>query len=332
MNNIARAQCIAVSAQVPEKRLRNQDLEQMVDTSDEWITTRTGIKERRIVETGNGLSTLAIPAAQQCLAKAGVLPEELDGIIVATITADHSVPACANLVQKGIGASKAFAYDIGNACNGFISALSNATAFIESGHCQNILVLGGDIMSSIVNYQDRNTCILFGDGCGAILLQAGAADGSGVVDFIMQSDGEGAEFLSIPCSGSASPINADKMERGEHFVHQDGKNVFPHAVRRMAEVAEQLMERLSLSADDIDIVVPHQANLRIIESTARRMGIGMDKVIINIDKVANTTAGTIPLALADAEERGLLNDGTRVFLVAFGGGFSWGASYLTWGR
>lgn len=332
MSVAARAQCVAVSSVVPEKRLTNADLEKMVDTNDEWIVSRTGIKERRIVEPDTPLSALAIPAARQCLEKAGVSADALDGIIVATVTGDHLMPTTANIVQEAIGAPHAFAFDMANACNGFVAALSTATTFIESGHSKKILVIAGDIMSSVINYEDRNTCILFGDGCGAVLVEAGPVDGPGVIDFALHSDGGGADVLSLPCSGSARPMSEARIAAGEHFLVQDGRTVFPHAVRRMTEVATQLMDKLQITNDDIDILVPHQANLRIIEPTARRMGLSMDKVIINIDRVANTTAGTIPLALADAEERGLLQDGTRVFLVAFGGGFSWGATYLTWGR
>ncbi len=332
MSTGVRAKCVAVSAVVPERRLTNAELEKMVDTNDEWIVSRTGIKERRIVEPGAALSSLAIPAAKQCLEKAQVAADELDGIIVATITGDNLMPTTANIVQDAIGAKTAFAFDMANACNGFVAALSTATAFIESGHSKKILVIAGDIMSSVINYEDRNTCILFGDGCGAVLVEAGEDNGRGIVDFALRSDGSGAQVLSLPCSGSANPLTAEKLAAGEHFLVQDGRTVFPHAVRRMAEVATNLMDKIGITKEDIDILVPHQANLRIIEPTARRMGLDMDKVIINIDRVANTTAGTIPLALADAEERGLLKDGTKVFLVAFGGGFSWGASYLTWGR
>lgn len=327
-----KAKCVAVSSVVPEKRLTNADLEKMVDTNDEWIVSRTGIKERRIVDPDTPLSALAIPAAQQCLEKAGVAATEIDGIIVATITGDHLMPTTANIVQHALGAQCAFAFDLANACNGFVAALSNACTFIESGHAKKVLVIAGDVMSSVINYEDRNTCILFGDGCGAVLVEAGSSDGPGIEDFILRSDGAGAEVLSLPCSGSAKPNTPERIANGEHFLTQDGRAVFPQAVRRMAEVSGALMDRLGITKDDIDILVPHQANLRIIEPTARRIGLDMDKVIINIDRVANTTAGTIPLALADAEARGLLKDGTRVFLVAFGGGFSWGASYLTWGR
>ena len=327
-----RAQVVAVGQALPEKRLTNVDLERMVETNDEWIVSRTGIRERRVVDAGTPLSTLAVPAAEDCLRKAGVAATAVDGIICATITPDHVMPTTANLVQHRIGATGAWAYDLANACNGFVAALATATAFIESGAAQRILVIGGDVMSSVVDYQDRNTCILFGDGAGAVLLEAGPGDGYGVLGSELHSDGAHGELLAIPASGSALPPSPEVLAARQQFVKQAGREVFQHAVRRMSEVAVSLLERLDLGADDVDLLVPHQANLRIIEPTARRLGLPMEKVVVNIDRVANTTAATIPLALAEAEANGRLQPGTRVMLVAFGGGFSWGASYLTWGR
>lgn len=327
-----RAQCVAVGAALPERRLTNADLERMVDTNDEWIVSRTGIRERRIAEPGTGLSALALPAAKQCLERASVSADTLDGIIVATISGDHVMPTTANLLQHQLGATKAFAYDLLNACNGFVAALSTASAFIESGHAKRILVVGGDIMSTLIDYRDRNTCILFGDGCGAVLVEAGPADGPGVIGFELHSDGSGAADLAIPCSGSAHIPTSEALARGDQFVKQNGRTVFTHAVRRMSEVCVSLLERLQLTKDDIDLLVPHQANLRIIEPTASRLGVSMDKVVINIERVANTTAGTIPLALADAFADGRLKKGSRVMLAAFGGGLTWGSLYLTWGR
>ena len=327
-----RAQCVAVGSALPERRLTNADLERMVDTKDEWIVSRTGIRERRIAEPGTGLSQLALPAAQHCLERAGVDAKDLDGIIVATISGDHVMPTTANILQHKLGASKAFGFDLLNACNGFVAALSTAAAFIESGHSKRILVVGGDIMSTLIDYKDRNTCILFGDGCGAVLLEAGPADGLGIIGFEMHSDGSGASDLCIPCSGSALLASPEVLERGEQFVKQNGRTVFTHAIRRMSEVCVSLMKTLQLTVNDIDLLVPHQANLRIIEPTAQRLGLTMDKVVINIERVANTTAGTIPLALADAFADGRLKPGTRIMLAAFGGGLTWGALYLTWGR
>ena len=327
-----RARCVAVGAALPERRLTNAELERMVDTTDEWIVSRTGIRERRIVEPGQGLSSLAEPAARQCLAKAGVAAADVDGIIVATITGDYVMPTTANLIQHRLGATRAWAFDLANACSGFITALATATAFIESGRARRVLVVGGDVMSSVVDYADRNTCVLFGDGCGAVLLEAGPGDGLGIVGFELGSDGAGAQDLIIPCSGSAIPASPEMLAAGQQYVKQNGRPVFAAAIRRMAEVCDVLLRRLALTGDDVDLLVPHQANLRIIQPTAERLRLPMSKVVINIERVANTTAGTIPLALADAEAEGRLKPGTRVLLAAFGGGFTWGSCYLTWGR
>lgn len=330
--NAYRAQCVAVGSALPERRLTNSDLEKMVETNDEWIVTRTGIRERRILEPGKGLLALALPAAQDCLKQAGAQAQDLDGIIVATISGDYIMPTTANLLQHALGADRAWGYDLANACNGFVAALSTAAAFIESGRAKRILVVGGDVMSSVVDYTDRNTCILFGDGCGAVLVEAGPADGPGILGFEMHSDGSGGPDLIIPSSGSAIPPSEKALAERQQFVKQNGRTVFAAAIRRMAEVSESLLKNLHLSGADIDLLVPHQANLRIIEPTARRLGLPMDKVLVNIDRVANTTAGTIPLALADAQREGRLKNGTRLMLVAFGGGLTWGACYLTWGR
>jgi len=329
---LTRARCVAVAAALPERRLTNADLTRMVDTTEEWILSRTGIRERRIAEPGTGLSHLAERACRDCLAQTGTAAADLDGIIVATITGDHVMPATANLLQHRLGAAKAWGYDLHNACNGFVAALATATAFVESGQAQRILVVGGDIMSSIVDYRDRATCILFGDGCGAVLVEAGPPDGHGVLGFEMHSDGSLASELCIPSSGSARPIDAEVLSQRQQYVQQNGKLVFQHAVRRMAEVSENLLKRLGCTGADVDLLVPHQANRRIIEPTAERMGVPAERVVLNIERVANTTAGTIPIALADARADGRLKPGTRVLLVAFGGGLTWGACYLTWGR
>ena len=296
-----------------------------------------GSSHARVFANGGSSSRVRLalpslfPAAKQCLERAGINGSDIDGIIVATITGDHSMPATANIVQHALGAHQAFAYDILNACNGFVAALSTATAFIESGHAQRMLIIGADVMSSIVNYEDRNTCILFGDGAGAVLLERGPADGHGVRGFALHSDGAHTDLLSVPASGSAQALTPEALSSHQHCVQQHGRDVFKHAVRRMSEVAGELMDQLSLTSDDIDLLVPHQANLRIIEPTARRLGLGMDKVMINLDRVANTTGATIPLALADAVTQNRIQEGSRLMLVAFGGGFSWGAAYLTWG-
>lgn len=327
-----RAQVVAVGTALPERTLTNAELSRLVDTTDEWIVSRTGIRERRVVEPGQGLMALAEPAGRRCLERAGVAAADLDGIIVATMTGDHVMPATANLLQHRLGAARAWGFDLVNACNGFVAGLSTASAFIESGRARRILVVGGDVMSSVVDFTDRNTCVLFGDGAGAVLLEAGPAAGPGVHAFEMHSDGANGTDLCIPCSGSAQPPTPEALARGDHFLKQNGKTVFTHAIRRMAEVSLSLLRSLGLSAADVDLVVPHQANLRIIEPTAERIGVPMSKVVINLDRYGNTTAATIPLALADAEADGRLRPGTRVLLVAFGGGLTWGAAYVVWGR
>lgn len=327
-----RAQVVAVGTAVPDRRLTNADLARMVDTSDEWIVSRTGIRERRVVEPGQGLLTLAEPAARRCLERAGTAAADLDGIIVASMTADWSMPATANVLQHRLGAARAWGFDLVNACNGFVAALSTATAYIESGRARRILVVGGDVMSSVMDYKDRNTCILFGDGAGAVLVEAGRADGPGVLGFEMHSDGALGPDLCVPSSGSAMPPTPEVLARGDHCLRQNGKTIFAHAVRRMSEVAQNLLRTHGLAAADVDLVVPHQANLRIIEPVAERIGVPMAKVAVNLDRYGNTTAGTIPLALADAEADGRLKPGARVLIVAFGGGLTWGAAYFTWGR
>lgn len=315
----------AVGTHLPERRLTNAELAARVQTSDEWIVTRTGIRERRLVEPGTPCSAIALAAARDCLAKAGVGAETLDGIIVATITGDQRMPATANTVQHELGAVKAWGFDLLNACNGFVAALASAASFIEAGRAKRILVIGADVMSSIVDPLDRNTCIIFGDGAGAVLLEAGGA--GGVLHVEMHSDGGGGGELSLPCTGSLPAQPGQKP-----YVHQNGRVVFAHAVRRMAEVAESCLTANGLTGADVDLIVPHQANIRIIEATAERLGVPMSQVVVNIDSVGNTTAATIPLALAQAQADGRLKTGTRVLLVAFGGGFTWGATYLVWGR
>ncbi len=319
---------VAIGTCLPERRLTNGELAARVDTTDEWIVTRTGIRERRICEPGTPCSLLATAAARDCLTRAGASAESIDGIIVATITGDQRMPATANTVQHALGATRAWGYDLLNACNGFLAALVTATGLIESGRAKRILVIGADVMSSIVDPLDRNTCILFGDGAGAVLVEAAPADGvHGVRGAEMHSDGAGGQELILPATGSAPAAPGQKA-----VVQQNGRTVFAHAVRRMAEVAESCLVSQGLDGSDIDLVVPHQANIRIIESTAERLGVPMSKVVVNIDAVGNTTAATIPLALAQAEADGRLVRGTRVLLVAFGGGFTWGATYLVWGR
>lgn len=327
-----RAQVVAVGAFLPEDRLTNADLEKRVDTQDAWIVSRTGIRERRLAAPGTPASALALPAARQCLERAGVAAGCLDGVIVATITPDFMMPTTANLLQHQLGANQAWAFDQANACNGFVMGLSTGTCFIESGRANRVLVIGVDVMSSRVDQQDRNTCILFGDGAGAVLLEAGPADGPGVEGFELHSDGANGELLWIPCSGSALPATPEALAARKQYLRQDGPKVFSHAIRRMVEVSSSLLARLGRSAAEIDLLVPHQANLRILEPTAERLGVPPDRMVVNLDRCGNTTSATIPLALADAYEAGRLRDGSRVMLTAFGGGFSWGAVFLRWGR
>jgi 3-oxoacyl-[acyl-carrier-protein] synthase-3 len=318
----------AIGTYLPERRLTNAELAARVDTSDEWIVSRTGIRERRLVEPGTPCSTIATAAARDCLARAGVGAETLDGIILATISGDQRMPATANTVQHQLGATRAWGFDLLNACNGFVAALSTASAFIESGRARRILVIGADVMSSIVDPLDRNTCILFGDGAGAVLVEAAPVDSPcGIRGWEMHSDGAGGPELILPCTGSAPGLPGQRP-----VVYQNGRTVFAHAVRSMAEVAEHCLTSQGLSGADVDLIVPHQANIRIIEATAERLKVPMSQVVVNIDRVGNTTAATVPLALAQAEADGRLKTGTRVLLVAFGGGFTWGACYLIWGR
>ncbi len=324
----ATAQCVAVGTFLPERRLTNAELSARVDTSDEWIISRTGIRERRLVEPGTPCSVIAIAAGRDCLRNAGVGAETLDGIIVATITGDQRMPATANVVQHALGATKAWGYDLLNACNGFLAALTTAASMIEAGRAKRILIIGADVMSSIIDHHDRNTCILFGDGAGAVLMEAGPGDAAvGVRGWEMHSDGAGANELIVPCTGSAPALPGQKP-----VVYQNGRTVFAHAVRRMAEVAEHCLTSQGLAGSDVDLIIPHQANIRIIEATAERLHVPMSQVVVNIDRVGNTTAATLPLALAQAAADGRLVTGTRVLLVAFGGGFTWGACYLQWGR
>jgi len=325
-----RATITAVGHFLPEDKLTNFDLEKMVDTNDEWIRTRTGIKERRILkDPEKATSYMAAEAAREALSEAGVQPEEVDLIIVATVTPDYIFPSTACLVQDAIGAKNAFAFDLSAACSGFIYALTNGAAFIESGRYKKVLVIGADKMSSIIDYTDRTTCIIFGDGAGAVLLEA-STDGTGIIDSIHYTEGDTNCYLVQKGGGSRYPASHETVDEHMHFIKQDGKAVFKKATVGMADVSAEIMERNNLSPDDVKWLVPHQANLRIIDATARRMGLGTEKVMINIDKYGNTTAGTIPLCLYDWKDK--LKKGDGLILTAFGGGFTWGAVYLTWGR
>ena len=315
-----------VQGYVPETILSNEDLAKIVDTSDEWITSRTGIKERRILKEGAS-SDMAAEAARQLLEKTGVDPLDIDLVLVATVTPDYPFPSTANVVCDKVGMKNAWGYDLIAACSGFIYALSTGAQFIETGRHKKVLVIGVDKMTSILDYQDRTTCVIFGDGAGAVLLESNE-EGLGVQDFILRSDGSGRQYLIQPGGGSANPPSHQTVDDRLHYVKQEGKQVFKFAVTNMAEVSAEIMEKNNLTSDDVDWLVPHQANLRIIDATAERMGLSKEKVMINIQKYGNTTAGTLPLCLWDYEDQ--LKKGDTLILSAFGGGFTWGAVYLKW--
>ncbi len=311
---------------VPETVLSNEDLAKMVDTSDEWITSRTGIKERRIMKDGAS-SDMAAAAVKQLLEKKGIDPMEIDLVLCATVTPDYPFPSTANVVCDKVGMKNAWGYDLIAACSGFIYALSTGAQFIETGRHKKVIVIGVDKMTSILDYEDRTTCVIFGDGAGAVLLEPNE-EGLGVLDFILRSDGSGRQYLIQPAGGSACPPSHQTVEDRMHFVKQEGKAVFKFAVTNMAEVSAEIMEKNNLKSEDVDWLVPHQANLRIIDATADRMGLPKEKVMINIQKYGNTTAGTLPLCLWDYESQ--LKKGDTLILSAFGGGFTWGAVYLKW--
>ncbi|MCU0442984.1 MAG: ketoacyl-ACP synthase III [Bacteroidia bacterium] len=327
MNKITAA-ITCVNGYVPEDLLTNKDLEKMVDTTDEWILTRTGIRERHILKDPNlATSDMAVPAVNGLLQKRGITAEEIDLIIFATVTPDLIFPSSACILADKIGAKNAFGYDLAAACSGFLFALETGAKFVESGRYQKVVVVGGDKMSSIIDYTDRNTCIIFGDGLGCVLLEPNE-EGLGVIDSILKVDGHGRHFLHQKAGGSLKPPTRATVDAREHYVYQDGKTVFKYAVSGMADVSAQIMERNSLTADDVAWLVPHQANLRIIDATAERMGLPREKVMINIDHFGNTTNGTLPLCLWEWEKQ--LKKGDNIILSAFGGGFTWGAIYLKW--
>ena len=316
-----------IQGYVPDYILNNKELEELVDTNDEWIVTRTGIKERRILKGKKGSSDLGAEAIKGLLDKTNTSAEEIDLIICATVTPDMLFPSTACLIADKIGAGNICAFDISAACSGFLYALTTASKFIESGSYKKVIVVGCDKMSSIVDYTDRTTCVLFGDGAGAVLLEPNT-DGLGIMDYILKSDGSGGEFLKMKAGGSLHPASHETVDAREHFVYQDGQPVFKKAVKSMADVSEEIMQKNNLSSDDIAWLVPHQANKRIIDATSRRMGVGDEKVMLNIERYGNTTAGTIPLCLWDWEDQ--LKKGDNLVLAAFGGGFTWGSIYLKW--
>ncbi len=318
----------AVGGYVPEFRLTNQVLETMVDTNDEWIRSRTGIEERRILKgEGLGSSDMAVEAVKDLLAKRGIGPDEIECLICATVTPDMVFPATANIICDKAGINQAFSFDIGAACSGFLYALTTGASFIESGRYKKVVVVGVDKMSSIIDYSDRATCIIFGDGAGAVLLEA-SDEQYGVRDSILRSDGSGRQYLHMKAGGSVKPASVETVMSKEHYVYQEGQAVFKFAVKGMADVSYELMQRNNLTADDIAWLVPHQANLRIIDATANRMDLPKEKVMINIQKFGNTTAATLPLCLWEWEKK--LHKGDNIILAAFGGGFTWGATWIKW--
>ena len=318
----------AVGGYVPDFVLSNKVLETMVDTNDEWITTRTGIKERRILKEENaGTSFMAIKAAEDLLHKRGIEASEIDFVLVATATPDLPVASTAAYVASEIGAVNAFAYDLQAACSSFLYGMSTAASYIESGRYKKVLVIGADKMSSIIDYTDRTTCIIFGDGAGAVLFEPNE-EGLGLQDEYLRSDGIGRQFLKIDAGGSILPASEETVKNKQHYVYQDGKSVFKFAVSNMADVSALIMERNNLTKDDVQWLAPHQANKRIIDATANRMGVEADKVLINIDRYGNTTSATLPLLLYDFEKQ--LKKGDNIIFAAFGGGFTWGSIYLKW--
>lgn len=319
----------AVGMYVPEKVLDNKYFESIVDTSDEWITTRTGIKERRILEKG-GTSDMAVEAIKDLMNNFKIKPEEIDLIIVATITPDMFFPSTACLIQEKIGAKNAWGFDLSAACSGFLFALQTAASFIESGRYKKVLVVGADKMSSITDYTDRNNCILFGDAASAVLVEPTEDLTFGIKDSLLYCDGSGKDSLYMKAGGSLYPASHETVDNKWHYIYQDGKTVFKAAVKGMADVSYEIMKRNNLTADNVAYLVPHQANMRIIDATAERMGISRDKVMINIDRYGNTTAATIPLCLTEYYKAGKLKKGDNLILAAFGAGYTWGAIYLTW--
>ncbi len=323
-----RAAITGIHGWVPDYILTNQELERMVDTNDEWIMTRTGVKERRIMrEPGKGTSDIGSPAVKGLLEKTGTRPEEVDLLICATVTPDYAFPATANIISEKCGLKNAWSFDINAACSGFLFALHTATQFIQAGTYKKVIVVGAEKMSMIVDYTDRATCVLFGDGAGAVMLEPTTED-YGIMDAIMRTDGTGRQYLYQKGGGAVKPASQETIDLREHYIYQEGQSVFKFAVVGMADISVEIMEKNNLKAEDVAWLVPHQANLRIIDATARRMGLTKDKVMINIDKYGNTTSATIPLCLWEWEKQ--LKKGDNLVLSAFGGGFTWGAIWVKW--
>ena len=323
------AKITATAHSTPEGVMTNFDIEKLVDTSDEWIRSRTGITQRHVVSENEASSDISTRIAVSLLKKGGIDPNEIDVIIIGTVTPDHFTPSTAALVQKNIGASNAWGYDLSAACSGFLYGLETGANFIASGKYKKIMVIGVDIMTSILDFQDRDTCVIFGDGGGGVILEPTSSK-SGIVDSILHMDGSGGEYLIVPGGGSRMPATKKSVDDRAHYIKQDGKTVFKHAVKGMADVSEKILSRNNLTGDDISLFIPHQANKRIIDSAANRCGISEEKVLINIDRYGNTTAGTIPIAINEAINDKRIKDGDYVLLASFGAGFTWGSILLKW--
>ena len=324
-----KAKITATAKFLPKKTLTNIDLEKMVDTTNEWILSRTGIEKRHLVEEGEATSDMCKNVAKELLKKSNKSPEEIDLILVATSTPDYPVVSTAALVQDKIGATNAWGYDIVAACTGFVYAMETGAKFVESGKYKNVIVIGADTMSSIIDYTDRNTCVIFGDGGGGVLLEP-SDDDSGVLDSLLYADGSGYQYLTVPAGGSLNPASKATVDKGMHYVFQDGKTVFKFAVKNMAEVSKEILDKNDLTGKDVKLFIPHQANKRIIDAAADRCGLQSEQVLVNINKYGNTTAGTIPIALDDAVEEKMLNKGDILLFAAFGGGFTWGSMLIKW--
>jgi 3-oxoacyl-[acyl-carrier-protein] synthase-3 len=325
-----RAKISALGTYVPPRLLTNADLEKMVDTSDEWIMSRVGIRERHLVDKGVATSDLAVEAAKRALAQRGITANDIDAIIVGTVTPDMFFPSTACLVQHKLGAKGVWGFDLSGACSAFLYSLQSGAQFIGTGAHKRVLVIGSDVMSSIIDYTDRATCVIFGDGAGAVILEPAEDDSVGLIDFIHEVDGSGGQYLYMPGGGSLNPSSIETLKQKMHYVHQDGQQVFKFAVRKQTELCQKLLERNGLKGSDIDAFIPHQANLRIISATADRLGLRPEAVIVNIDRFGNTTAGTIPLAMNTALQEGKLKKGSLVMLASVGAGFTVGVTLLRW--
>jgi len=324
-----RATITTTAHYVPKQILTNVDIEKLVETSDEWIQDRTGIKQRHIVSDEEASSDLSTHVAKSLLEKRGIKPEEIDIIIVGTVTPDHLTPSTAAIIQNNISATNAWAFDLSAACSGFLYGLETGSKFIESGKYKKVMVIGVDTMTSILDFKDRETCIIFGDGAGGVILEPSKSN-DGIISSILKTDGSGASSLNVYAGGSRKPASKETIAKREHFIRQDGKKVFKFAVKRMADVSKEILTKNGLNGSDLKLFIPHQANKRIIDATGERCGIPKDRVLINIDKYANTTAGTIPIALNEAVENNLINNGDYILLSAFGSGFTWGSILIKW--